>query len=1075
METSEPGKTMTWEISRNHILERLAVGESFHTVLELIAKAVEQEKEGYLCSIMISDDQGKRLLHGAAPSLPEFYNQSIHGLNIGSSVGSAGTAAYTGKRVVVEDVQTHPYWNAFRNLARKAGIRSCWSEPVLASAGNVIGTVSIYHREPKSPSRQSIGLMEAAARLAGVAIERRLKDGELRKSERHFQLFFDQAPVGIAIKSADRNSWRVNKTLADFWGYTKEEIESMSIPELMKRITPVYNLNATMKQIDKILSGEMISIEREIAYIRKSGELVWGDIKLIPIMGEKGEHLSHILTVQDINQRKKTESNLLQAKEEWERTFDAVPDMIAILDKRHRIVQVNKAMLSTLNIPPEMCIGEACYDIVHGSDEIPEYCPHVRLLKDGKIHTAEVYEKKLDAYLNITVSPLHDKDKNLFGSVHIVRDITERKRAEKALKQAKEYSDLIFKLVPSPIFTVDNNKNISSWNKKAAELTGYDAEEILGKPCTTFMIAPCKGKCELFAQDVSKPIIGKESTIRKKDGTILVVLRNSDYLKDSEGNIIGGIESFEDITERKLMEKKLIKAKESAEIASRTKSEFLANMSHEIRTPMNAILGFTELLSSLVEDEQQKSYLQAIQSGGKSLLTLINDILDLSKIEAGKMEIQYEPVNPHTIFDEIRQIFALRISQKNLEFIIEVDKDIPESLMLDEVRIRQVMFNLIGNAIKFTEKGHIKISANLTPQPPSLTGKGETPLSASERGRGRGVDLLIMIEDTGIGVPAESQEKIFEAFLQQDGQSTRKYGGTGLGLAITRRLVEMMKGNMALESEPGRGSIFKITLHGVAVAGTVAKTEEHKPGNAEHFIFKQVGILVADDVDLNRFLIKSFFKKSDVCIVEAEDGQKAVLAAEQHKPDIILMDISMPVMDGYESMKQIKSNAELKHIPVIALTARAMTHDKEQIMSAGFDGYLAKPVKRAELFYELSRFIPYAVKENFQDNVRANNYSPLPPETLEKLPEIINQLEKEFDSLFRQASESGAFNDIENFANQIRAFGQQHSLHTLTALGQDLIKHTANFDVDNIDAALNSYPKLIDAVKCLIRQETQPL
>jgi two-component system sensor histidine kinase EvgS len=915
---------------------------------------------------------------------------------------------------------------------------------------------------------------EKARTLESSNIERNLKEDDLHKTERHFRLFFEQAPVGIAIKSADSDKWKVNKALADFWGYTKEEIESMTIPELIKRITPVYNLDATMEQIDKILSGQIVSIEREIAYIRKNGELVWGDIKLIPIIGEKGGHLSHILTVQDINRRKKIENSLLQAKEEWERTFDAVPDMIAILDKRHRIIQVNKSMTSVLNITPEMCIGESCHYILHGTDEIPEYCPHARLLKDGQIHSTEIYEKRLDAYLNITVSPLYDKDKNLFGSVHIVRDITERKRAEQALKQAKEYSELIFKLVPSPIFTVDRNRKISSWNQKAAELTGYNAAEILGKPCTTFMVAPCKGKCELFAQDVSKPIIGKESTIRKKDGTILVVLRNSDYLKDSEGKIIGGIESFEDITERKIMEKKLIKAKESAEIANRAKSEFLANMSHEIRTPMNAILGFTELLSSLVEDEQQKSYLQAIQSGGKSLLTLINDILDLSKIEAGKMEIQYEPVNPHTVFEEIRQIFALRIAQKNLDFIINIAEDIPESLMMDEVRIRQVLFNLIGNSVKFTEKGHIRISATCD-------------MEKTQKYRGteaqRGLRLTnfvplhlctlhIELEDTGIGIAPESQEKIFEAFLQQDGQSTRKYGGTGLGLAITKRLVEMMKGNIVLESEPGKGSIFRITLHNVVVAGTAAKVEEHKLGDAEHFIFGQADILVADDVDLNRFLIKSFFKESDIRIIEAEDGQQAVLAAEQHKPDMILMDISMPVMDGYDAMKQIKRNAVLKHIPIIALTARAMTHDKEQIMSAGFDGYLAKPLKRAELFYELARFIPYtedSAKRNMQ-NAKTGLES-LPPETIEKLPEIIGQLEKEFRCLFDHACQSGAFNDIENFANQIKAFGEQYSLHTLTSLGQDLLIHTGNFDVDNIDAALKSYPKLVDAIKCLIEQE----
>ncbi len=474
-------------------------------------------------------------------------------------------------------------------------------------------------------------------------------------------------------------------------------------------------------------------------------------------------------------------------------------------------------------------------------------------------------------------------------------------------------------------------------------------------------------------------------------------------------------------------------------------------MSHEIRTPMNAVLGFTELLNSMVTDKIQKSYIESIRSSGKSLLTLINDILDLSKIEARKMELQYEPVNPKSIFNEIRNVFSLKITEKGLDFIVNIDPGIPNSLLLDEVRLRQILFNLFGNAVKFTEKGYIKLCAEKI-----YTQKNDKST----------LDLIIAIEDTGIGIPPESAGKIFDAFKQQDGQSTKQFGGTGLGLAITKRLVEMMGGEISVKSEVDKGSRFEIVFHNVSVAATRPISETDKKFDDEGIVFEKAVILVVDDIETNRDLIKGFFKDTDITVVEAEDGMKSIMMAKQHKPDVILMDLRMPVMNGYEATTQIRNDEELKKIPVIALTASGMKEDKEKSRQSGFDSFLTKPVQRSDLFHELSLYMKHSKIEKCPvKSGKREKPTDISPEILEKLPEIVDRLENEYMVLWKSAVETGFFDNIAEFASQIKEFGEECSLETLQNYGNDLSIQVSSFDIENINVTLNSYPRLVKKIR----------
>ncbi len=499
--------------------------------------------------------------------------------------------------------------------------------------------------------------------------------------------------------------------------------------------------------------------------------------------------------------------------------------------------------------------------------------------------------------------------------------------------------------------------------------------------------------------------------------------------------------------ERKQYEVDLLQAMESADRGNRAKSEFLANMSHEIRTPLNAILGFAELLQDYTEDPKYVHYLNGITTSGRGLLKIINDILDLSKIEAGKTRIETEPVNVSIMITEIKNIFSGLAAEKNIVLNIYIDPKVPKIVYIDETRIRQVLINLIGNAIKFTPRGSVSISV--------------FPIIKSYSNK---TDIIFEIKDTGVGIPVDQQEIIFEAFTQVDGNNRRNFGGTGLGLTITKRLVEMMNGRIFLKSELHRGSTFKVQLYDLKFSNSSIFNPDTKAVNLLKGVkFNNPLILIVEDVESNRLLVSEYLKNRNVRMIFAEDGKSAVEKTELFSPDIILMDIQMPVMDGFEASGLIRNLPGKKKIPIIAITAALTGENKE--MDYVFDSIISKPVTRTELLSELNRFLPSSTGISVASNESVPVQNPVIEElTEDQLKALEDIIKNKLAIKHRNIKNAFVVDEIIEFADLIVETGARFEIDFLGQYGKSIKQYAESFRIEPLKKAIESFDDTIELI-----------
>ncbi len=747
---------------------------------------------------------------------------------------------------------------------------------------------------------------------------------ELEKSEYKFRSLYESMPYPVIIYNPDTfDILEVNEAATNLYGYSREEFTQKSLVDIR-----------SVKELDKLYKKkEMYYPDRasylgEWKHINKWGEEFIVEISSYPINIEGRD--ARVSIINNITERKRTAEALLRNERKYRSIFNEAPIGISNVDAAGRMINVNKAFAEMLGYTRDEMYNLSMYVITHADDRASNKNQLADLVsaKTKSIKIEKRYLKKSGetVWAHVTVTAVYDDGGKFLYTISMIEDITDRIRHEAVLRESEEKYRELADSLPQIVFETDNKGKLVYVNKQGADFMGYTVEFLAGNPDVLSFIHPddrdeiAVRMQEIFAGSEGR---GREIRMMRRDGKVLESLIYSSPVRKGN-NVVGLRGIIVDVSDRKKMEEDLKEAKERAEEMNNLKSIFLANMSHELRTPMIGILGYSQMIAEDVKDPEIKQMAGTIVKSANRLTDTLNLILDLSKIEANKIDLRLHPVNINRIAEETINHYKLAAAEKNLKFNFKAAGPNIAS-WLDERLVSQVMGNLINNAIKYTNEGSVDVELKVDKK-----------------------DSVIRVRDTGIGISEKDISVIFEPFRQVSEGYNRRFEGTGLGLTICKKFIELMNGSIYVESEVNVGSVFTVRFPNVKIQGDKGGVQSEASTLKERVKKRNSQLLLVEDDKVNIDVINLFLR--DYCSVEhSMSALEALEKVKSKKYDAILMDINLKGMSGLDAVKMIRQLDDYKDTPVVAVTAYAMAGDRKRFLSQGCSHYLAKPFTKKEL------------------------------------------------------------------------------------------------------------------------------